>query len=314
MNQTLKTSWHSLSVKQTLTKLKVKPKKGLSSQKAEKLQKKFGLNQIIEASPDPWWKKILTQLDDYLIWILIVGALISFFAGEWVDGSLIIAIIGFMAILGFIQDLKAENSLKQLKNLEVPMVRVIRQGKIINLPAVELVPGDMVVLRAGDAIPADLRLITVQNAYADEATLTGESLPVSKQLKPLVKKTPLAERNNLVFSGTLLVKGHAMAVVVETGMNTQLGQIAHLLSDTEQEQTPLEMQLQKLGKTIGTTLVLMVALILGVNVFINHTPLLRAVIDTVALAIAAVPEGLPAVITICLSFWSSKNGQKKCPS
>jgi len=262
-----KTVWHKITAQKTLKDLNTSPKRGLSSQQVKALQIKYGLNQIIESNPEPWWKKIIAQLNDYLIWILIVGALISFFAGEILDGSLIIAIIGFMAILGFIQDQKAENSLAQLKKLETPSVRVIRNGKIITISSHQLIPGDIVILRAGDAIPADMRLITATNVAADESTLTGESLPVAKQLESLDPRTPLAERSNMLFSGTLFVSGYATAIVVETGMNTQLGQIASLLSRTEQEQTPLEIQLQKLGKTIGTTLIIAVALVLAINVF-----------------------------------------------
>ena len=305
-----KTVWHKITAQKTLKDLNTSPKRGLSSQQVKALQIKYGLNQIIESNPEPWWKKIIAQLNDYLIWILIVGALISFFAGEILDGSLIIAIIGFMAILGFIQDQKAENSLAQLKKLETPSVRVIRNGKIITISSHQLIPGDIVILRAGDAIPADMRLITATNVAADESTLTGESLPVAKQLESLDPRTPLAERSNMLFSGTLFVSGYATAIVVETGMNTQLGQIASLLSRTEQEQTPLEIQLQKLGKTIGTTLIIAVALVLAINVFVHHDPLLHAIIDAVALAIAAVPEGLPAVITICLAFGVQKMVKK----
>jgi P-type Ca2+ transporter type 2C len=293
---------HTQPLKSLLKNLKTSQKTGLTSTQVESLQIKYGLNELDEQETIPWWKKLATQFNNYLVWILIVGALISMIAGEFLDGFLIILIILFMAILGYIQDAKAEESLKNLKKLESHSTQVLREGKLLTIDTKNLVVGDIVVLKAGDAIPADLRIIETQNVSIDEAMLTGESMPVSKRDGELDEETPLAERTNMVFSGTLLIEGKITAVAVATGMNTELGKIATLLQETTSEPTPLEHQLEKLGKLLSIILLSMVALVLFLNVFVRGEHFLEALLESVALAIAAVPEGLPAVITICLAF------------
>lgn len=299
---TMHKNFHNLKINVVLSDLKTSEKTGLTSQQSTALQEKHGFNEIEEQESVPWWKKLLEQFNNYLVWILIVGAIISILAGELIDGILIIAIILFMAILGYIQDAKAEESLKNLKKLESHSTTVLRDGKFITINTRDVVVGDIVELKAGDGIPADIRIIEAQNCTIDESTLTGESLPCSKRGGVLEENTPLAERNNMAYSGTLLLEGKLSAVVVATGMETELGKIAKLLKDTESEPTPLEQQLEKLGKFLSTVLIGMVTIVLFLNVFVRGEHFLEALIESVALAIAAVPEGLPAVITICLAF------------
>lgn len=298
----LQNSFHSLPISEVIKKLHSSEKNGLKPEKVVELQQQYGLNEIDEQESDPWWKKLLAQFNNYLVWILIVGAIISVIAGEFVDGILILAIILFMAVLGYIQDAKAEESLKNLKKLESMHTHVLRAGELMTVDAKEVVIGDIVILQAGDAIPADLRIIEVQNVYLDESTLTGESLPVSKRGGKLSQDVPLAERTNMAYSGTMLLEGKLTAIVVATGMNTELGKIATLLQETKSEPTPLEHQLEKLGKMLSTLLIGVVAMVLFLNIFVRGNHFLEALLESVALAIAAVPEGLPAVITICLAF------------
>lgn len=294
--------FHARPIEEVLKFFSTSEKNGLDVFRVQHLQEELGFNEIDEQELVPWWKKLLAQFNNYLVWILVVGALISLVAGEYVDGGLILAIILFMAILGYIQDAKAEESLKNLKKLESHHTQVLRDGTVTTVETREIVPGDIVILKAGDAIPADVRIIEENNASVHEATLTGESLPTSKKAGVLEETVPLAEQTNMAFSGTLLIEGKMIAVVVATGMQTELGKIATLLQETKSEPTPLEQQLEKLGKLISVILLGLVLLVLFLNVFVRGESLLVAVLESVALAIAAVPEGLPAVITICLAF------------
>ncbi|MCB9813530.1 MAG: cation-transporting P-type ATPase [Pseudomonadales bacterium] len=294
--------FHSVPVNALLSYLDTSIKKGLSENQVNKKLSEFGNNEIDEQEKVYWWQKLLAQFNNYLVWILIVGAIISIIAGEIIDGVLIIAIILFMAILGYVQDAKAEESLKNLKKLESRSTQVRRNGELQIIDTKNLVIGDIVILKAGDAVPADIRIIESNNVSIDESTLTGESMPSSKRADELKEDTPLAERTNMAYSGTLVIEGKLTAIVVATGMNTELGKIATLLQDTQSEPTPLEEQLEKLGKLLSSILIGMVLIVLFLNVFVRGENLLEAILEAVALAIAAVPEGLPAVITICLAF------------
>lgn len=292
----------ALSGSRVVEQLHSSLKTGLSSEQALERQAKWGANELVEESSEPWWYKLTAQFNNYLVWILLVGAVVSITAGELVDGALIMAIVVFMALLGYIQDAKAEEALKNLKKLEAATTRVLREGELQEIETKLVVPGDIVHLKAGDALPADIRIIEAQNVSINESTLTGESLPVSKHNRELAERVPLAERQNMAYSGTLLLAGTLVGVVTATGMHTELGTIATLLTQTKTEPTPLELQLESLGKLLSIVLICLVGCVLLLNVVVRRQPLLESFLESVALAVAAVPEGLPAVITICLAF------------
>ena len=314
--------WHALSTEEVLEHLKVH-ENGLTSAEVADRQVHYGLNQLTEA-PRPGFLKLLwEQFNNFIVILLIVAAVISALLGEWIDASAIMAIVIMNAILGIIQEQRAEAALAALKKLAAPEARVLRDGHNVTVSSRDLVPGDIVFLEAGNHIPADVRLLEAVNLQIEEAALTGESQPARKNsARKLEKDIPLGDRENTAFMGTLVTYGRGQGVVVSTGMHTQLGLIAKMLEGVDQEVTPLQKRLDQLGKTLGIAalavcgLVFIVAVLRGTDLSILTAPgggLLaylnaakKQIVDVfmlaVGLAIAAVPEGLPAVVTITLAL------------
>jgi Ca2+-transporting ATPase len=297
------TQWWQVSIEQTADLLDSNLSSGLTSeQAAEKLQR-FGRNQIEgKKGPSPL-AIFLSQFGDFMIWVLIGAALVSGFLKEWVDAIAIIAIVILNAILGFIQEHKAEKSLAALKKLASPTSKVIRNGHHAVISSFELVSGDLIELEAGDNIPADSRLIWhTANFTAQEASLTGESTPVAKTVAALEEKNvPLADRANMVYMGTSTASGKAKAIVVETGMRTELGKIAGMIQEIKRDSTPLQQKLEQFGKWIVYLCFVLVGLIFVLGV-LRGGKLLDMFLTAVSLAVAAIPEGLPAVVTIALAL------------
>lgn len=302
--------WHAEPAAKLIELLNSNSSAGLTAAEAKSRLTKYGPNRLKEPDQKPWYLALLAELNDYLIFILIAGAVLSISLGEVVDGVLILTIIAAMAGLGYFQNRKAEEALASLKKMVIDSTTVIRDGKKITLESSGLVPGDIVTLKAGDSVPADLRIIEAHNCTTDESTLTGESLPVTKFSKVLDAALPLAERRNMAYSGTLVLSGRLIGVVVSTGMATELGAIATLLESTTVESTPLEIQLDKLGRVIGTTLLGIVTIVFAVDIA-KGASWLDSGIESIALAVAAVPEGLPAVITLCLAFGTKEMVKRK---
>ncbi len=323
-------NWHTLSSQDVLKRLKV-AEQGLSAEEAKKRQEQYGLNQLTEA-PRPGFLALLwEQISDFVVMLLIIAAVISGIIGwseyvktgstaEFIDAGAIIAIVVLNATLGIVQERRAEEALAALKKLAAPEAHVLRNGERVTLPARELVPGDIVYLEAGNFIPADVRLLEAVNLRVEEASLTGESLPVQKnaamQLDP---EAPLGDRKNTAFMGTTVSYGRGKGVVTSTGMNTQLGLIAEMLQSVEAEETPLQKRLDELGKTLSIGALILVAVVFMVALvnrteigLLFSTPLeyfgefgreiTEVFMIAVSLAIAAVPEGLPAVVTISLAL------------
>lgn len=303
-------NWHTLPAKEVVAALKTNSSQGLTTAEAKHRLSQFGPNQLAEPPRTPWYVLILRELNDYLIYILMAGAILSISVGEFIDGSLIILIIIGMAVLGFYQNSKAEAALDNLRKMVVKKCLVLRDGAKQELESRLLVPGDIVILKAGDSIPADLKVIEEHRSGVDEATLTGESLPTTKAVKPDPLNASVADRLSLAYSGTDLVAGRLIGVVIATGMKTELGQIATLLESTNQEKSPLELQLDRLGKVIGTTLLGVVALVFALDLARGNS-WLDSGLESIALAVAAVPEGLPAVITLCLAFGTREMAKRK---
>ena len=311
--------WHSLEMEEVLRDLEVH-ENGLTSEDAARRLLQHGHNQLLEAPRPGWLAMLWDQLNNFVVILLIVASIISALLGEWVDASAILAIVILNTLLGIIQERRAEQALAALKRLAAPDAQVLRDGHRKTIPSRDLVPGDIIFLEAGNYVPADVRLLEAVNLRIEEASLTGESLPVQKNAASVLgRNVPLGDRRNTAFMGTLVAYGRGRGVVTSTGMHTQLGLIASMLQNVESEETPLQRRLDQLGQTLSIGALFLVAVVFIVAL-INYTnigelflnPLsyarenLKEITDVfiiaISLAIAAVPEGLPAVVTISLAL------------
>ena len=293
---------HATELRSVLETLGTSAARGLSDAEAVARREKYGANQLSEEPPDSMWIKFARQFRELVIWILIVAAVISGTLGEWIDTVAILAIVLLNGVIGFLQEERAERALASLKKLSAPLAKVLRDGMTRLLPANELVPGDVIALEAGDFIPADARLIDAHALRVLESALTGESVPVDKEANPqLPETTSLADRSNMLFMGTSVAGGNATAVIVGTAMNTELGRIAGLLAREPAEPTPLQRRLAELGKTLVGVCLVIVVIISALHLY-RGDKLLDVFLVSVSLAVAAVPEGLPAVVTMALAI------------
>ena len=294
--------WHSQGLDQVIDKLGTSLEKGLSSDEVKVRQEKFGLNLLTEGKRPSLFELVLSQLKSFVVILLIAASLISAVLGDWVEAAAILAIVVLNAFLGVIQEKKAEEALAALKKLAQPEAQVVRDGHRISIPAEQIVPGDLVYLEAGNFIPADLRLLEAFNLKIEEAALTGESLAVQKNAAIVLENDiPLGDRKNTAFMGTLVSYGRGCGLVTSTGMHTQLGLIATMLQAVEDEETPLQKRLDQLGKTLGWACLAICGLVFVVGLIQGGDPL-KLFMVAVSLAIAAVPEGLPAIVTISLAL------------
>ena len=296
--------WYSLSTEEVEKLLNVDEKKGLEADEIEKRLEKYGRNEIVSKNKKPIWKMILEQFTDFMIIVLIIAAIVSGVVNhEFTDSIIILIIVILNAIIGVVQEVKAQKSLDSLKELSAPHCKAIRNGEIVNIDSKELVPGDVVVLETGDNIPADLRIIEAINLKIQEAALTGESVPVEKHADVLKdEKVGLGDRVNCAFSSSLVTYGRGKGIVVSTGMDTEVGKIAKMLDDVDDSETPLKRRLEALGKTLGIAALVICALIFAVGFFIYKRDWIEMFMTAVSLAVAAIPEGLPAISTIVLSI------------
>ena len=278
--------------------------KGLTSEEAAKRIEKYGKNEIQRKKRISPLKIFIDQFKSFIIWILIVAAAISALIGEFVDASAVAVILVLNAVLGFVQEYKAERAIEALKKLASLKAVVVRDGQEKEIDATEIVPGDIVVLIEGEKVPADCRLFESVNLETQEASLTGESTPVEKKAG-VIQKAALADRWNMVFAGTVVTRGHGKAVVAATGMQTELGKIAGMIEEAESPMTPLQIKLKHFGKVIGAGVLVICAIVFLFGV-LRGLPALTMFLAAVSLAVAAVPEGLPAVVTITLALGVQK--------
>ena len=295
------TSWHAMPIDDVAGALDTDIDRGLTSIDAAKRLDRYGPNRLEEVGKEPWWKALARQFLDPLIGILAVAAVISVGVGDSVDAIVIVAIVVLNGLLGFVQEYRAEKALEALKRMLTPTCIVIRDGTERTVSAESLVPGDVVVLEVGDQVPADLRLGTSLNLRIDESALTGESVPVAKSTEPVPPDAPLAERSDMAFMGTVVVNGRGTGIVVATAMATEFGHIARLSQELGTEETPLQRRLEGLGRRLGA-LVVVIGVIVFVGGVLAGKPPLEMFLTGVSLAVAAVPEGLPAVVTITLGL------------
>jgi Ca2+-transporting ATPase len=291
--------WHSMKIDEAMRELNAKMD-GLSSEEVQKRLEEFGPNELKKEKGKSPVRLFLEQFTDILIIILLVATALSMAIGEFYDAIVIIAIVMACAVLGFTQEYKAEKALEALKKMTAPTATVLRDGKEMELETRDLVPGDIILLYTGDKVPADARLIEAMNMKTDEAPLTGESTPVNKNVKPLPEKTIVSDRRNTLFTGTVVVYGRGKAVVTSTGMNTEFGKIAKMVQVTEEEETPLEKRMGHVGKWIGILSILVCAVVAIFGIY-KGRGILDMVLWAISLAVAAVPEALPAVVTGALA-------------
>jgi len=308
VRRTMADEWHSLPADDVLRRLDASPL-GLNASDAARRLARIGPNELVRTARISPWRILLAQFVDVLVIVLIIAAIISAVLGtlqgelaDLYDAILIVAIVIMNAILGFVQEYRAERSLEALKGLAAPKAHVLREGGIVAIPSRELVPGDVTVLAAGDRVAADARLLEAAGLRLNEASLTGESQPVVKAIEPLPRDSFVGDRKNMVFMGTAVEGGRGKAVVVETGMATELGKIAGLVQQETKEETPLQKQLDRLGRQIGIAILSAAALIFGIGVLRDPGHIELMFLTAVGLAVAAIPEGLPAIVTISLAL------------
>ena len=284
--------------------LETDSERGLAGEGVERRHAEFGPNELPEAPPPSMLKLFLSQFTSVIVWVLIGAAIISGLLEDWLDAAAILAILFLNSLLGFVQEFRAERSLAALRKMSVAMARVVRGGVLRSIPARELVPGDLILLEAGDRIPADARLIYTTNFQTQEASLTGESTPVQKDAGVIAgTDVPLAERTNMAFMGTVAVSGKARALVVATALRTELGRIAAMIqkaAEAERTETPLQRRLEQFGYTLLWLALAVVTVVFALG-YLRGEPLVAMFMTSVSLAVAAVPEGLPAVVTITLA-------------
>lgn len=289
-------------MEQLVTYFEVDPAKGLTEEEAEKRKRKVGPNRLAEGKSLSPLALLLNQFKDFMMLVLLVATLVSGLLGEYTDAIAIVAIVVLNAVLGFIQEFRAEKSLVALKEMSAPMAKVKRNGAWTRIPAADLVPGDIVSLESGDRVPADLRLIRVDNLYIEESALTGESVPVAKTDARIAgQEIPLGDQKNKGFLGTMVVRGTGIGLVVSTGMDTEMGKIAHLIQSTESVQTPLQNRLEQLGKVLIVVSLFLTAVVVLTGIAHGHEAY-KMFLAGVSLAVAAIPEGLPAIVTIALAL------------
>ncbi len=301
--------WHALESIAVIDALLADPQQGLTAREVAERLKQHGANELTRRQKASPWALFFNQFKNILVVILIAATVLSAFAGEYGDALIILAIVIFCAVLGFVQEYRAERALDALRNMLMPTITALRDGQEQETPSRDLVPGDILLLEAGDRISADARLIESHSLHCDEASLTGESVPVTKQLEPVRADAAVADRRNMLFTGAIVTLGRAKAVVCDTGMHTELGKIAQEVAAVETEKTPLERRTDEIGRWLGLITLSICVLVVGVSFareFISGTfkptAVLPIVMFAIALAVAAVPEALAAIVTGALAI------------
>ena len=308
--------WHSSSVEEVSKKLKTNINIGLSEEEAQKRFERYGPNNLKEKKKESIFVKFIKQFNDFMIITLIIAAIISAVVSklngeaDYIDSIIIVAIVIFNAIMGLVQEQKAEKSLEALKKMSAPNAKVRRNGRVQEIDATMVVPGDIVILEAGNYVPADCRLINSYNLKIEESALTGETIPSLKDSSKILKEnTAMGDLCNMVFATTIVVNGHGEAIVVETGMNTRVGKIAGMIIEDESPETPIQKKLAEVGKILAIACIIICILIFVIGIF-KKIPIIEMFMTSVGLAVAAIPEGLPAIVTIMLSIGVTKMAKK----
>lgn len=309
------TDWHATEIQDVLSSLETS-RNGISQEEVIKRLQEFGPNELKEEKKKRWYHLLFEQFTSILIIILIISAIVSAFLaiqeGEpMTDAYVILIIVVMNAILGFVQEYRAEQAVEALKAMVSPHVLVIREGKEESIDSKLLVPGDIILLEAGSRVPADSRLIEAANVEVDEAALTGESRPVSKNIRSVRKDAGIGDQTNMVFMGTVLTNGRAVGVVTETGMKSQFGKIAGMVQAIDVEDPPLRQKMERMGRQLATISVILTVFVFFILWFVHDRTLEEVFMTSISLAVSAIPEGLPAVLTITLALGTARMAKHK---
>ncbi|KPQ25569.1 MAG: Ca2+-transporting ATPase [Halomonas sp. HL-48] len=300
-NRIKQTAWHALEVGEALKQLD-STADGLSVQASERRLATHGPNQLEQTKGRPWWQRLLAQFNNILMLVLIMASVASLGLGHAIDAVVIFCVVLIIALIGFIQEGKAEKALDSIRQMLSPQAAVLRDGKRLTIPAEALVPGDVVLVESGDRVPADLRLLTAQRLRTEEASLTGESTPVDKQTEAVDGDADLGDRTCMAYASTIVVQGNAHGLVVETAAHTQIGRISEMLRDVEQLKTPLLRQIDRAGQILALFILVAAILTGAFGLLVHGQPLGDMFMAAVGLAVAAIPEGMPAIVTIGLAL------------
>lgn len=308
--------WQTIKKEDVLREFGTNSKNGLTEEEVKKRQNKYGKNRLKDKPKENIFVKFIKQFNDFMIIILIiasiVSAVISTLQGQndYIDSIIIIGIVILNALMGVIQEAKAEKSIEALKKMTPPHAKVVRNGHTKEVLAEDLVPGDIIILEAGNYVPADARLIECFNLKIEESSLTGETEGIEKNENIIVNKdAPLGDQKNMAFMSSIVVNGHAKAVVTEIGMNTNVGKIANMIIEDKAPETPIQKQLGEVGKMLGVTCLAICMVIFVIGIIKKIEPI-EMFMTSVGLAVAAIPEGLPAIVTIMLSIGVTKMAKK----
>lgn len=308
--------WHTKDISQVLKELRTNAKAGLNLNEVQKRQEVYGKNELKEKKKESIIVKFFKEFNDFMIITLIVAAIISAVVsklngeGDYIDSIIIIAIVIFNAIMGLVQEEKAEKSLESLKKMSAPKAKVKRDGKILEIESQDVVPGDLILLETGNFVPADCRIIESFDLKIEESALTGETIASDKEAELILKQdTPMGDMKNMAFATTIVVNGRGLAVCTETGMNTKVGKIAGMIINEETPETPIQKKLGEVGKILAIACLVICVFIFVIGIF-KKIPIIEMFMTSVGLAVAAIPEGLPAIVTIMLSIGVTKMAKK----
>ncbi|MBP6899918.1 MAG: HAD-IC family P-type ATPase [Burkholderiaceae bacterium] len=304
-------AWHALSADQVLHSLQADGHQGLSRAEATRRLRELGANRLAAARRRPAWLRLLLQFHNPLIHVLVAAGLVTLLLQDWVDAAVIFGVVLINALIGHVQEGKAEHALEAVHGMLASRATLLRDGERQQVDAAELVPGDIVCIESGDKLPADLRLLQAKNLHTMEAALTGESAPVAKDAAPVAAAAGIADRLCMAYSGTLVSAGRGLGVVVATGAHTEIGRIGSLVSELASLATPLTRRLDRFARQITGAILLLSLLALGWGHFAGGMPLLELFLAVVGLAVAAIPEGLPAVVTIVLAMGTRRLAQQR---
>src|SRR5499426_3798817 len=303
-------AWHAMAVEDVLGRLGTKANTGLDPAEASSRLQKYGPNRLPEGKKRGVVMRLLAQFNNILVYVLLVAGFTKLMLNLWLDAAIIFGVVILNALLGFIQEGKAEKALDSIRNMLSAEARTLRGGETRMIPAEQLVPGDIVLLESGDKVPADLRLADSKNLRTEEAALTGESVPADKSIDPVPEKATVGDRDSMAFSGTMVVSGRATGVVVETGSETELGRINQLLAGVSALETPLLRQIKKFGYAITAVIGGVSVLIFAYGKWVKHMDFVELFQAVVGIAVSVIPEGLPAIITITLAIGVQRMAQR----
>src|SRR5215468_9644113 len=303
-------TWHAMAVDDVVKRLATDIGKGLAADETGKRLQKYGPNRLPEGKRRGPFMRFLSQFNNILVYVLLAAGFVKLMVGLWLDAAIILGVVIINALLGFIQEGKAEKALDSIRKMLSADARTLRDGETRMIPAEDLVPGDMVLLESGDRIPADVRLVEVKNLRTEEAALTGESVPIDKTIDATAEKSTVGDREGMAFSGTLVSSGRGTGVVVATGADTELGRINQMMTAVNALQTPLLRQIKKFGYAITAVIGVVTVIVFAYGRWMQRMDFIEIFQAVVSIAVSIIPEGLPALITVTLAIGVQRMAQR----